>query len=165
MYWSFAFVAICLLSSALVDDVVVLVAENLKNEVGQDHAAVVEFYAPCDGREGGGFFSWSWRRKENEEGVTSVALTGQEMDQIEVIGDGIDAVALTTLLRKNVGYSQLVSVGPVPGENDDGSSGGDDQALVQVPVGGYYHYPYPYAYGPGHIYEIRGENPDNCCMM
>jgi hypothetical protein len=95
-------------------------------------------------------------------GVESVALAGQDKDQIEVIGDGVDSVALTTLLRKNVGYSELVSVGPVPEKKDDG--GGDkkkDVAMVQIPLTEYYYSPYVHPY----VYEIRDQNPDNCSIM
>ncbi|XP_058218093.1 disease resistance protein Pik-1-like [Rhododendron vialii] len=97
-------------------------------------------------------------------GVESAALGGQAKDQLELVGDGIDAVCLTTLLRKSLGFSELVSVGPVP-EKKDG--GGDDkkknEATPSVPGVGYY--PYPYPYGAGHVYEIRDQNPDNCSIM
>lgn len=46
-------------------------------------------------------------------GVESTALAGQDMNHVVVTGDGIDAVALTRLLRKKVGSSKLLSVGPV----------------------------------------------------
>ncbi|KAJ9560838.1 hypothetical protein OSB04_005998 [Centaurea solstitialis] len=46
-------------------------------------------------------------------GVESVALIGSDKvkDQIKVIGEGIDPVELTMLLRKGVGCTELVSVG------------------------------------------------------
>ncbi|XP_021889990.1 uncharacterized protein LOC110808720 [Carica papaya] len=44
-------------------------------------------------------------------GVESAALKGDDKCQIEVIGNGIDAVQLTTLLRKGVGYTELMTVG------------------------------------------------------
>ncbi|XP_052179047.1 disease resistance protein RGA5-like [Diospyros lotus] len=34
-------------------------------------------------------------------GVTSATLKGQDKDEMEVVGEGIDAVELTTLLRKD----------------------------------------------------------------
>ncbi|XP_059663951.1 heavy metal-associated isoprenylated plant protein 16-like [Cornus florida] len=46
-------------------------------------------------------------------GVETLALKGEDMNQIEVTGDGIDAVSVTKLLRKKMGYAELVSVGPV----------------------------------------------------
>lgn len=41
-----AFLALSLSSIAVADDVVVLTEENFEKEVGQDRAALVEFYAP-----------------------------------------------------------------------------------------------------------------------
>ncbi|KAG5545854.1 hypothetical protein RHGRI_018120 [Rhododendron griersonianum] len=93
-------------------------------------------------------------------GVESAALAGQDKSQLEVVGDGIDAVGLTTLLRKSVGFSELVSVGPFPEKKDDPKK---NEATPPVPVVGYY--PYPYPYGAGHVYEIRDQNPDNCSIM
>ncbi|KAL3638318.1 hypothetical protein CASFOL_017689 [Castilleja foliolosa] len=46
-------------------------------------------------------------------GVESVALKGPDMNQVEVMGEGIDAVALTRQLRKNVAHTELVSLGEV----------------------------------------------------
>ncbi|XP_073119525.1 heavy metal-associated isoprenylated plant protein 46-like [Henckelia pumila] len=43
-------------------------------------------------------------------GVESAAITGQRKDQVEVVGDGTDAVELTRLLRKKVAHAELVSV-------------------------------------------------------
>ncbi|MCD7446487.1 Protein disulfide-isomerase-like 2-2 [Datura stramonium] len=44
-----AILALFLFSSALADDVVVLTEENFEKEIGQDRAALVEFYAPWCG--------------------------------------------------------------------------------------------------------------------
>ncbi|CAI9283095.1 unnamed protein product [Lactuca saligna] len=46
-------------------------------------------------------------------GVESASFVGSDKDQIAVTGEGIDPVELTTMLRKGVGYTELVSVGPV----------------------------------------------------
>ncbi|KAL3715408.1 hypothetical protein ACJRO7_007183 [Eucalyptus globulus] len=51
------------------------------------------------------------------QGVQSVALTGDQ-DRIEVTGD-LDAVNLTTLLRKKVGFAEIVSVSEDKNEADD----------------------------------------------
>ncbi|KAK2987092.1 hypothetical protein RJ640_004818 [Escallonia rubra] len=40
-------------------------------------------------------------------GVNSVALAGEEKDQIVVVGEKVDAAGLTDLLRKKVGYATL----------------------------------------------------------
>ncbi|KAL3573069.1 hypothetical protein D5086_026973 [Populus alba] len=46
-------------------------------------------------------------------GVESAGLGGQDKSQIEVVGDGVDAVELTNCLRKKVGYAEIVSVAAV----------------------------------------------------
>ncbi|KAJ6680641.1 HEAVY METAL-ASSOCIATED ISOPRENYLATED PLANT PROTEIN 46 [Salix purpurea] len=43
-------------------------------------------------------------------GVESAGLGGQDKSQIQVVGDGVDAVELVNLLRKKVGYAKLASV-------------------------------------------------------
>ncbi|KAK9938738.1 hypothetical protein M0R45_015460 [Rubus argutus] len=45
-----------------------------------------------------------------EDGVISVAFKGAKRDQIEIIGDEVDAAGLAKLLRKKLGYADLVSV-------------------------------------------------------
>ena len=46
-------------------------------------------------------------------GVMSVSLEGAEKDKVVVIGDGVDACGLVMTLRKKVGYTDLISVGPI----------------------------------------------------
>ncbi|KAF8407683.1 hypothetical protein HHK36_006818 [Tetracentron sinense] len=46
-------------------------------------------------------------------GVSSVAIEGEDKDQVVVIGDGVDSVCLILLLRKKVGYASLISVAEV----------------------------------------------------
>ncbi|XP_030475632.2 heavy metal-associated isoprenylated plant protein 46-like [Syzygium oleosum] len=69
-------------------------------------------------------------------GVQSVALVGDQ-DQIEVTGE-IDAVKHTTLLRKKVGFAEIVSVGEVKkeGEKKDKS---DEKKDSQPVVWSYPH--------------------------
>lgn len=45
--------------------------------------------------------------------MEAAAIRGQDRDQIEVIGEGVDSVILTCMLRKRFGHADLVSVGPV----------------------------------------------------
>ncbi|PWA79862.1 hypothetical protein CTI12_AA202390 [Artemisia annua] len=45
------------------------------------------------------------------DGVESASFVGS--DQIAVTGEGVDSVKLATLLRKGVGYAELVTVGNV----------------------------------------------------
>ena len=42
--------------------------------------------------------------------MESACLKGQDNDQIEVKGEGIDTAELAMLLRKKVGYASIVSV-------------------------------------------------------
>ncbi|XP_022683729.1 heavy metal-associated isoprenylated plant protein 47-like [Setaria italica] len=43
-------------------------------------------------------------------GVQSVAIEGRERNHLVVVGDGLDAVSLTSYLRKKVGSAQIVQV-------------------------------------------------------
>ncbi|KAF9662099.1 hypothetical protein SADUNF_Sadunf18G0018100 [Salix dunnii] len=47
------------------------------------------------------------------EGVKSVKIGGPDRNLLEVIGDGVDAGHLVTLLRKKFGNAKLISPGPV----------------------------------------------------
>ncbi|PIN01927.1 Copper chaperone [Handroanthus impetiginosus] len=85
-------------------------------------------------------------------GVEYAGLTGDEKNQVEVVGDGIDSVDLTRRLRKKVAYAELVSVGEAKKEE----SADKTETAAQPPVAGFvappcYWYkvrdPY-YGYGP-----------------
>ncbi|XP_008218443.1 PREDICTED: uncharacterized protein LOC103318786 [Prunus mume] len=43
-------------------------------------------------------------------GVSKVSIEGADKDHIEVIGDGVDSVCLTSLLRKKLGFATIVKV-------------------------------------------------------
>ncbi|XVE78267.1 hypothetical protein DITRI_Ditri13aG0130900 [Diplodiscus trichospermus] len=51
-------------------------------------------------------------------GVESSSLKCDDKSQIEVTGDGVDPVQLTSKIRKSVGYAELVSVSAV-GESEE----------------------------------------------
>ncbi|KAK9075466.1 hypothetical protein SSX86_003790 [Deinandra increscens subsp. villosa] len=72
-------------------------------------------------------------------GVESAAFVGSDKDQIAVTGEGIDSVELTTLLRKKVGYTELVSVGPLENTKKAADSK-ETQATVQVDPFQHYYY-------------------------
>ncbi|CAA7407816.1 unnamed protein product [Spirodela intermedia] len=55
--------------------------------------------------------------------VESVATEGEDKDQIIVIGDGVDSVALVKRLRKAMGMAILVSVAAVEDEDKDKDKG------------------------------------------
>jgi hypothetical protein len=46
-------------------------------------------------------------------GVESAAIKADSKDQIEITGEQIDSVRLTSLLRKKLCHAELVSVGEV----------------------------------------------------
>ncbi|CAK7349166.1 unnamed protein product [Dovyalis caffra] len=52
-------------------------------------------------------------------GVESAGIGGQDKSQIEVVGDGIDVAKLTILLKKKMGYADIVSVAAVGGEKKE----------------------------------------------
>ncbi|XP_019158964.1 PREDICTED: uncharacterized protein LOC109155771 [Ipomoea nil] len=82
-----------------------------------------------------------------QQGVESVAIKGQENNQLEVVGQ-VDAVVLATLLRKCLGKAELVSVGAA-GAGDKNANKAETPA-AQVQHG--YIYPsysqYAVAYDP-----------------
>ncbi|EMS57369.1 hypothetical protein TRIUR3_01188 [Triticum urartu] len=43
-------------------------------------------------------------------GVTSMEITGDARDQLEVVGDGVDSVCLVSCLRKKLGHAQIIKV-------------------------------------------------------
>lgn len=44
-------------------------------------------------------------------------MQGDEKNQLTVIGDGVDAVSLTSLLRKKLGFAELISLVPYNNNN------------------------------------------------
>ncbi|KAI3695343.1 hypothetical protein L1987_78339 [Smallanthus sonchifolius] len=76
-------------------------------------------------------------------GVESASFVGSDKDQIAVTGAGIDSVQLTTLLRKKVGYTELVSVGPVEQKKPESKPA---EVKVQVDPYQYYYYGYDRPY-------------------
>jgi hypothetical protein len=84
-------------------------------------------------------------------GVEAASLKGQDKDQIEVKGEGIDTVKLTTLIRKKVGHADIVSVAEEKKEEKK------DGAAVQVV--------WPYTSGvPNYhpfYHEMNQEYPNN----
>ncbi|KAF8668157.1 hypothetical protein HU200_052449 [Digitaria exilis] len=43
-------------------------------------------------------------------GVSSLGVTGDGMDQLEVVGTGLDFICLVQCLRKKIGYADLLKV-------------------------------------------------------
>ncbi|CAI0552169.1 unnamed protein product [Linum tenue] len=92
-------------------------------------------------------------------GVDSASLAGPDKTQIEVTGDGIDSVALVTLLRKKVGFSELVSVGPLEEKKKEEEKKPGEDSKPPAPVvwsyeygGGQPHYVYQMSPAAGGYY-------------
>lgn len=98
-------------------------------------------------------------------GVVSAALTGNEKNQIEVVGEGIDSVAITTLLRKKVGHAELVSVNPIPVKKDEPPKKEEDNKNKNQNVT--FQQPLPYVVWnyPPNCFEVRENYNDNCSIM
>ncbi|XP_062156779.1 disease resistance protein Pik-1-like [Alnus glutinosa] len=98
-------------------------------------------------------------------GVEAASLKGNDKDQIEVKGEGIDTVKLTKLIRKKVGHADIVSVAEEKKEDKKEEKKEDkkDGAAVQVV--------WPYASGvPNYhpiYHEMNQEYPYNpsCSIM
>ncbi|KAF9669664.1 hypothetical protein SADUNF_Sadunf14G0130700 [Salix dunnii] len=83
-------------------------------------------------------------------GVESAGLGGQDKSQIEVVGDGVDAVELVNLLRKKVGYAELASVAAVGEKKDVNESAA--QPVVWPMYGGGMPQTYIYPIQPPNYY-------------
>ncbi|KAL6899682.1 hypothetical protein ACP4OV_006340 [Aristida adscensionis] len=101
--------------------------------------------------------------------VDSVAIAGDGRDQVVVVGDGVDAIGLTSALRKKVGPAQLLQVGDAKKEDDKKPAA----AVAAAEYPWYYHYPPPagvvyehpaagHGYCYSHGYQSR---PDNDCSI
>ncbi|GAY55152.1 hypothetical protein KPL70_004088 [Citrus sinensis] len=96
-------------------------------------------------------------------GVESASLKGDDKSQIEVTGDGMDPVLLTSLLRKKVGYAELVSVGPA-GEKKDENKPKNPEVKPQPPQ---YLPPYYGGWVPHYDYHVVSADryADPCSIM
>ncbi|XP_059284118.1 heavy metal-associated isoprenylated plant protein 16-like [Lycium ferocissimum] len=99
----------------------------------------------------------------SQPGVESAAITGDEKNQLEVVGEQIDSVKLTSVLRKSLGQAELVSVGPAGG----GDKKKDDKkpevaAIVTHPQPALYYYTYPQY----PVYQVTDSyDQSNCSIM
>ena len=94
--------------------------------------------------------------------MESVALQGEDNSQIVVVGDNIDSVNLTSLLRKKVGFAELTSVSPVSNEGEKAKQETKpSESGIQSMVWPTYPAGVPYYYQPGapyYAYEVVGYN-------
>ncbi|KOM46815.1 hypothetical protein LR48_Vigan07g051900 [Vigna angularis] len=96
------------------------------------------------------------------QGVHSVALEGEDRDQVVVTGDAIDSVCLTNKLRKKFKYATLMSV---TDENEDGDAGGEQKDQITIEK----IFPIPYCYSnfppPSHLYVVDYDSYPNACSI
>ncbi|KAL6845830.1 hypothetical protein ACP4OV_024405 [Aristida adscensionis] len=77
-------------------------------------------------------------------GVSSMGVTGDGRDRLEVVGDGVDPVCLVTCLRKKIGHAELLQVEDVK-EKKPEEKKPDEPKVEPLPYyyPGYYHYHLP----------------------
>ncbi|KAK1683698.1 hypothetical protein QYE76_044546 [Lolium multiflorum] len=98
-------------------------------------------------------------------GVTSMGITGDARDQLEVVGDGVDPVCLVSCLRKKLGVARIVKVEEVKDPKPEEKKKEDPKPVPVVcppppcyPGPGYYHHPYP-------SQMVVCDEPSNCAIM
>ncbi|KAK1274349.1 hypothetical protein QJS04_geneDACA007827 [Acorus gramineus] len=93
-------------------------------------------------------------------GVISAGLEGDDMSKVVVIGEGIDCIALTKLLRKKLEHAELLTVTAVDedGKDKDSKSGSKIEYYPSA-------WSYPVVITQDHMYPpYRGQDP-SCCIM
>ncbi|XP_047306152.1 heavy metal-associated isoprenylated plant protein 16-like [Impatiens glandulifera] len=93
-------------------------------------------------------------------GVDSAAWKGNEKDELEVTGV-VDSIKLTKKLRNKVGFSEIVSVGPIPEKKDEKKD--ESEKITQL-------LPYYYSFGgygvPHYVhYEDSYRGQPYCSIM
>ncbi|KAK8914326.1 hypothetical protein KSP39_PZI023937 [Platanthera zijinensis] len=96
-------------------------------------------------------------------GIESVSMDG---DKITVVGEGIDSVQLTKLLRKKMGYADLMTVASVEEKKET-------KAEPPAPAKTAQQLTWPSYYGgpvvaqPPYYYDVRepSYDEDSCCIM
>ncbi|XP_058112913.1 disease resistance protein Pik-1-like [Magnolia sinica] len=93
-------------------------------------------------------------------GVISATLEGGNKEELVVVGEGVDSVVLTTLLRKKMGFTELVSVAVVDEKKKEEETKPSSETAV-LPTYWAYQYSMPQ---PLH-YVYQDPYQDNCCIM
>ncbi|KAM4071132.1 hypothetical protein ACB094_11G038800 [Castanea mollissima] len=104
------------------------------------------------------------------QGVESVSLQGEDNSQIVVVGDNIDSVNLTSLLRKKVGSAELMSVSPISTEGEkQKQETKPSESGIQSMVWPTYQAGVPYYYQPSvpyhYVYDAMDYNQNFCSIM
>ncbi|KAL5725729.1 hypothetical protein ACHQM5_008845 [Ranunculus cassubicifolius] len=92
-------------------------------------------------------------------GVVSAEIQGDSKNQIVVTGEGIDSTCLTKLIRKKVGFTELLSVAAVEEKKEEKKENKKDEENTVIWS--------PYEYGTPHIYvsEVRSHHRDPCTIL
>ncbi|VAH48647.1 heavy metal-associated isoprenylated plant protein 16-like [Triticum dicoccoides] len=101
-------------------------------------------------------------------GVTSMGITGDARDQLEVVGDGVDPVCLVCCLRKKLGHAQIIKVEEVKKPEEKKKDEPKPAPAVPVHPPPYYYPPsyYHHQYQPPHmVADVCDEQPGNCRTM
>ncbi|WCJ37339.1 Copper transport protein family [Euphorbia peplus] len=86
-------------------------------------------------------------------GVESAGLGGDDKSQIEIVGDGVDAVHLTTLLRKKIGHADIVSISAVGEKKAEEKKPEEASKFEQIA------WPYSYNYSVPQTHMIALQDP------
>ncbi|GAB4845870.1 hypothetical protein Ancab_024874 [Ancistrocladus abbreviatus] len=92
-------------------------------------------------------------------GVISVAIQGNEKDELVVMGMSLDAASLTEKLRKKVRYASIVSVEEVKEEK---KKEGQKDKVEPTPIQFAYGYP---SWPPCYAIPIQDEFPSACNIL
>ncbi|KAL6845828.1 hypothetical protein ACP4OV_024403 [Aristida adscensionis] len=77
------------------------------------------------------------------DGVSSMGVTGDGRDRLEVVGDGVDAVCLVTCLRKKVSRAEILQVEEVKEKKKPAEPKVEQPPPYYYPGYYYYHHPTP----------------------
>lgn len=96
-------------------------------------------------------------------GVTSAEIQGHEKNQIAVTGEGIDSIFLTKLIRKKVGFTELISVTPIQEITEEENENTEVETAneVQPMVWTHWQYSTPEIY----FTEIHNHSQGSCTIM
>ena len=91
-------------------------------------------------------------------GVDSVKIDGEDKNQLVVVGEGVDPVILTGILRKKIGYSDIVKVEEKKKDDEEKKS---EEPKIE-PIAWYHYTP-----GPPVVVQDMGyhSNPGGCSIM
>ncbi|KAF6149816.1 hypothetical protein GIB67_010890 [Kingdonia uniflora] len=82
-----------------------------------------------------------------------------ENNQIVITGEGIDTMKLIMLIRKKVGFTELVSVTPIVEKKEEKKEITESVPVIWTP-------PYPQYFPQNYVYDVRStSNNDPCRMM